>query len=114
MEDRELVKRLDEVNDRLDELLGLAKQSGDRVEAVFKFVGDFEARVKLDMTMERPFGVTAGDRVAYCGRFGTVIGVGPSIAGPQAVVAMDDPAPNEGPRQLSVSLLTRIDEERTQ
>ena len=108
MTDQEVVKRLDEISDRLDELAALTKRNAERVEATLQFVGKFEANLTLDLSAERPFGVKANDRISVQGSRGTVVGVGPSISGPQAVIAFDAGGETA---QYQVLYLTRLDDE---
>ena len=112
MVDQEVLKRLDEVSERLDELSTLTKESAKSVEATFQIVGKVSANFTLDLSAERPFGVAAGDRVSWVwmdiAYRGTVVGVGPSPSGLNAVVAVDGQVEQ---RQLPVSWLTRLDDE---
>ena len=111
MEEHEIVKRFDEINDRLDELIELSKKSAKKVEATFQFIGGFKAHYDVEAVAAPKFGVATGDRVAYGNRLGTVVAVGQSQHGPHAVVKFDDAKPNERPSNVMTMGLTRLDQE---
>jgi hypothetical protein len=111
MDDQEIAKRLEEISDQLDELTKVAKENTNRVEATFKVVGEVKAHFNLDISDDRPLGITAGDRVSYVGQLGNVVAVGPSVNGPQAVIAFDGADPETGYFQALVQGLVRLDAE---